>query len=126
MSTEPSQSSSEPERKPLKPGKGYGIAASLCGIGVWFVLVACFFPTLLFYVGLIAEPSVEGLWAIWYMYFIALLYLSPFCAIAGIVCGILGRNTYERSYAYIGLVLSALYALLGFSITAYALLVACF
>ena len=118
MSTDPSQ----PERKPLKPRKGYGIASLLCGVAVWFAILAFFLLYWLASVlsfGLLITVSFGAIMA-------GAIMFSPFCAITGIVCGILGRNTYERSYAYIGLVLSALYALLGFSITAYALLVAYF
>ena len=108
MSAEPSKSSSEPERKPLKPGKGYGIAALLCGaesccaisVGLLMVWLQTDVPTFRLLIIAIAFPV------------LVLMLLSPFCVIAGIILGVLARNTEGRLYSYTGLALSVLCGLL--------------
>jgi hypothetical protein len=45
---------------------------------------------------------------------IFLAWFSPLCVIAGIIYGILGFNTEGWRYAYNGLMLAALYALVVF------------
>jgi hypothetical protein len=106
----------ESERKPLKPGKWYGIIALLCGAeGPFAIAVVCVFSLL----GLIGAHL-----NIWLMIIFGLYLINPLCAIAGIVFGILGRNTEGWIYAYIGLVLSVLCLPFGLFF-AYSVLVPC-
>ena len=54
------------------------------------------------------DESYRLLVVVWIFLSLVLCLLSPFCAIAGIVFGILGRGTQGRFYGYAGIVLSLL------------------
>jgi len=86
-----------------KPGKGHGIRSLFWGAVGWLAILA----SLLIYVwvDLSADPAPESLlvWVADYLSWLGVLF-----AIAGVVYGILGRNTEGWRYAYTGLVLSAL------------------
>ena len=113
----------ESESKLPKPGKWFGIIALLCGAeGVLAILLGVL--TEIFYISVIAnlDPLNEFLW---YSFVVCLICISPFCAVAGIVFGILGRNTQGRSYAYTGLALCVLYGMVAFSIFVFSALVPC-
>ena len=102
MSIEPSQKlpetdsgESKTEKMPLKPGKGYGIIALLCGLLPIFILpFNVVFET---YIGVLG------------------LICCLFSPIVGLVFGIMGRKTEGRLYAYTGLILCLLFGLLLFS-----------
>ena len=117
MSHEPSLSESVPhdppietERKPLKPGKWYGIIALLCGAEGLLAILAMFLTLLLVLSGVVTPQGM--MWNYWSITLIGLFFINPFCVIAGIVFGIWGRNTEGRCCAYSGIVLSVLYILL--------------
>jgi len=101
----PNEPPVEPERKPLKPGKWYGIFALLCGAEGLPPILAFFLTHLLISSGVIGPRDV---WNIWIITVSGLFFINPLCVIAGIVFGIRGRNTEGRLYAYTGLVLSVL------------------
>ena len=117
----PNEPPIETERKPLKPGKWYGIIALLCGAEGWLA-VLCAFLFFLIKPWRSLEIEIE-LITLWMFLGSCLLLISPLCVIAGIVFGILGRNTQGRVYAYTGLVLSVLYSLLVSLFIAYIILV---
>jgi uncharacterized RDD family membrane protein YckC len=130
MSTDSSQPLSEPafhetpvqpEHAPFKPGKWFGIIALLCGakLCLFFFLIVLVLVSYL--LGLLPEPLLN----FWNTNAPVLGLLSPICVIAGIVFGILARNTEGRYYGYIGLVLSVLYGLTASSFIAYNILVPC-
>jgi len=109
MSVEPSQPLPEPEQKPLKPGKGYGIVALLCGaVAVFPFLSIClldwFVP--MSWLGELTPLNIIIQAHVW------LFLVSPVFAIAGYVLGIEGRDTEGQFYASIGRAFSVLYALL--------------
>jgi hypothetical protein len=81
-----------PQKKPLKPGKGYGIIALLCAFGPVMVLGYDFFVV----------PHVRYLTSPWFETAIFLSHFSILCAIVGIVFGILGHKTEGWLYAGIG------------------------
>ena len=90
MSIEPSQP--EPEQKPLKPGKGYGVAAFLCV----FVPIPVTLLNVVF-----ASHIVGG----------SLLYALPgliclCCFVAAPILGVLGRKTEGRICANIALAIA--------------------
>ena len=101
------------EQVPFKPGKMYGIIALLCGLEALLAALSYFLTIWLLFVGLLAPSMASPLETFWAIVVMGLCLISPFCAIAGIVFGILGRNTQGRFYAYTGIVLSVLYALLA-------------
>ena len=109
MSTEPSQ----PERKPLKPGKGHGIAALIFGVAGLFMLVGTILLVLLQDWDLMDVPPS------WKWFVAATMYISPHCAFSALGCGIAGRNTDEHDYANIGLLLFIVYALFTLMFVAY-------
>jgi len=81
-SPQPSGIAAEAEKKPLKPGKGYGIAAMGCGLMSLFLLYYCAtFPPIM-------DPWREMAGFLW-----------PLCFVAAIVFGILGRKTQGEPYA---------------------------
>ena len=106
MTIEPSQPLPEPEQKPLKPGKGYGIASMLCGaVSVFpFVSICLFVFVPVAWDESTRESIVRAI--------IITIFISPVCAIAGYVLGTEGRDTEGQFYASIGRALSTLYALL--------------
>ena len=117
ITLEPSQPSTEStpheppgenERKTLKPGKGYGLASLRYGLaGPCLFLIFFLIVWIDNKLGLIqSDMKFQG-------FAIALEVLayivSPYLVIAGIVSGILGRNTEGRVYAYTGIVFSIIY-----------------
>ena len=112
MSTEPSQS----ERKPLKPGKGYGIAALIFGVVGLFMLLGTILLVLLQDWDLIVVPPGGG-FGKWFI--AATMLVSPNCAFGALWFGTAGRNTDEHDYANIGLLLSIVYALFMLMFIAY-------
>ena len=99
-------------REPLKPGKLYGVIALLCAAEIFLAVLVYSLTIWLLGVGLLTPSITSPLEFLWAIVVMSLCLLSPFCAIAGIVYGILGYNTEGRRYAYAGLVLSVLYTLL--------------
>jgi len=115
MSLEPSPPSTEStpheppgenERKTLKPGKGYGIIALLCGAEGFLAILTVLLTYLLISAGVIMPHLYTEIWNLWAMFMIGLFFINPFCVIAGIVFGIFARNTEGRFYGYTGLGLS--------------------
>jgi len=106
----PNEPPVEPERKPLKPGKWYGIIALLCGANVCFFLLSIVLVNVFYVIGLLTD-STEPFMSLWNTNAPILFGCSPLCVIAGIAFGIWGRNTEGRYYAFIGLALSVLYVL---------------
>jgi len=100
------------ERKPLKPGKRFGITSLVLGAAGWLGSLVFFIYVLLDESGLLAEPAAESFWLFVSLFIFCLPYVSSFCAIAGIVYGILGHNTEGQRYAHAGLMLAILYILL--------------
>ena len=86
----------ETERKPLKPGKWYGIIALLCGL---VPLLVVFYFTLLevFGVNFYQSPLNE------INHVIGATWIP--CLIVALIFGIMGRKTQGRRYANIGIVL---------------------
>jgi hypothetical protein len=103
------------QKMPLKPGKGYGIVALLCGT-VGFIVVLFAFLLVKFHelrYGWSHGPFGAALFLL-EVDSLALFWKSPLCAFAGIVFGIMGCDTKGRVYAYVGLVLSLLHVPLFF------------
>ena len=99
------------EPEPFTLERWYGIISLACG-------VIASFPFLYYYiVGIFIRrlPCWEWLrdetlyLVVFYTLANGMVYVGPFCGIAGVVFGILGRNTEGRFYAYTGLVLSILF-----------------
>jgi len=111
----------ETERKPLQPGKWYGIIALLCGATVCLFLLSIPVVFVFYASGLLPAPLLN----LWNTNAPILALYSPLCVIGGIVFGILARNTEGRFYGYTGLVFSALYALIALSFITYNILVPC-
>ena len=104
-----------------KPGQRLGIIALLCGAEC--VLAALLWLMTLLFISWGMEPPGDG--HPWTWIVISMILISPLCVIAGIVFGILGRNTKGKIYAYTGLVLSMLYSLLVFVCIMYVTLMTC-
>ena len=119
MSLEPSQPPTEStpheppgetKRKSLKPGKGYGLASLRYGLAGPLLFLVFFLIVWIDYkLGLIqSDMKFQG----FSIAFDALHYIvSPYLVIAGIVSGVMGRNTEGRVYAYTGIVLSMFYGI---------------
>ena len=101
-SPQPPEIAAEAEKKPLKPGKGYGIAALCCAL----------FPLLFFPFGIILERC--GV-----INFLGnpndpLMPVCTWsCLIGTLVFGMIGRKTQGRLYANIALSILLLFGLLG-------------
>ena len=93
----------EPPKKPLKPGKTHGIIALLCGAEGFLAILAVILYHLLISLGV---PS--GILNAWGIIATGLFLINPFCVIAGIVFGNLGRGSQGQFYGNIGFVLSLL------------------
>ena len=97
----------ENERKPLKPGKGYGLASLRYGLAGPLLLLALLS---IMWVDNRLGLMQSDMGFLWFSIVLdVLIFVSPYFVIAGIVAGILGRNTEGRVYAYIGIVLSTIY-----------------
>ena len=117
MSLEPSPA----VEKTLQPGKWYGRIALLCALEpvlFWSLRLLCY---------LLAPnyPQVDTWFHIWFVaYYLWVPILgigSLLLPLAGIVFGILGRNTEGRLYARIGIVLSLLYIIPVYIYLAFAI-----
>jgi len=93
-----------------KPGKRCGIYALLCGAEPFFAVMFCAGITPLMDAPMGHSMIVD----IIAVTAIILVLLTLPCATAGIVLGIIGRNTEGRIYANIGLLLSLVFCLLLF------------
>ena len=117
----PNEPPVEPDRKPLKPGKWYGIIALLCGANVCLFLLSIALVVVVGSLGLLTEPFRS----VWNTYAPILFLFSPLCVIGGIAFGVLARNTEGKYYGYTGLVLCALYVLAVFLFMGYRKLYMC-
>ena len=104
---------SKPERKPLEPGKGYGISALLFGVVGLFMLLGTILLVLLQDWDLMDVPLS------WKWFVDATMFISPHCAFGALGFGTVGRNTDEHDYANIGLLLFIVYALFTLMFVAY-------
>jgi hypothetical protein len=91
----------EKPNKPLKPGKGYGIVALLCGLEPVLVIGFTTLCDLLNPAILYTSP--------WYEIADVLGFFGIPCALAALIFGIKGRKTEGKLYAHIGLGLFLLF-----------------
>ena len=87
--TETDSSESKTEKTPLKPGKGYGIAALIC------LLV----PIMITFLAVTFEAHIVN--PAWYNITFAMGPINMLCIAAAFVFGIMGRKTEGRLYANI-------------------------